>query len=65
MSSVSRTPSEDDVRTVVGSSGVCSPVTADDIEQQPLLAKGKMQRTPLPVFQLAVLCLVRLAEPIA
>ncbi|KAG8945425.1 hypothetical protein FRC04_000800 [Tulasnella sp. 424] len=65
MSSVSRTPSEDDVRTVVGTSGVCSPVTSDDIEQQPLLAKGKMQRTPLPVAQLAVICLVRLAEPIA
>ncbi|KAG8911594.1 hypothetical protein FRC01_005628, partial [Tulasnella sp. 417] len=65
MSAVSRTPSEDDVRTAVGASGVCSPVTLEDAEQQPLLAKGKAQRTPLPVFQLAILCMVRLAEPIA
>ncbi|KAG9049173.1 hypothetical protein FS837_010992 [Tulasnella sp. UAMH 9824] len=65
MSAVSRTQSEDDVRTAVGTSGICSPVTPDDIEQQPLLAKSKSERTPLPVFQLAVLCLVRLAEPIA
>ncbi|KAG8923946.1 hypothetical protein FRC00_005673 [Tulasnella sp. 408] len=65
MSAVSRTPSEDDVRTAVNTSGICSPVTPDDIEQQPLLAKRKGERTPLPVFQLAILCLVRLAEPIA
>ncbi|KAG8919917.1 hypothetical protein FRC01_001039, partial [Tulasnella sp. 417] len=65
MSAVSRTPSEDDIRTAVGAGGISSPVTPEDIEQQPLLAKVKVQKTPLPVFQLAVLCMVRLAEPIA
>ncbi|KAG8989398.1 hypothetical protein FRB90_002252 [Tulasnella sp. 427] len=65
MSCVSRSQSEDDVRAVVGTSGVCSPVNSEDVESQPLLAKGNVQRTPLPVFQLAILCLVRLAEPIA
>ncbi|KAG8895641.1 hypothetical protein FRC01_012271, partial [Tulasnella sp. 417] len=65
MSAVGRTPSADDVRTAVGVGGIGSPVTPEDVEQQPLLAKGKVQRTPLPVSQLAVLCMVRLADPIA
>ncbi|KIO23393.1 hypothetical protein M407DRAFT_214653 [Tulasnella calospora MUT 4182] len=65
MSGASRTPPKDNIRTVVGTTGGGSPTTTDDIEQQPLLGKAKEQRTPLPVAQLAILCLVRLAEPIA
>ncbi|KAG9049172.1 hypothetical protein FS837_010991 [Tulasnella sp. UAMH 9824] len=63
MSSSNRTPCEDNIQTVVGTTGG-DLTTSDDIEQQPLLGKGKEQRTPLPVAQLSILCLVRLAEPI-
>ncbi|KAG8985134.1 hypothetical protein FRB93_006086 [Tulasnella sp. JGI-2019a] len=38
--------------------------TDSDAEQQPLLPK-KLKRTPLPKKQLAIICLARLAEPIA
>lgn len=35
-----------------------------DVEEQPFLS-GKHTPTPLPVFQLAILCVVLLSEPIA
>ncbi|KZT54505.1 MFS general substrate transporter [Calocera cornea HHB12733] len=36
-----------------------------DPESQPLLKRGAPARTPLPVFQLCLLMVVRLAEPVA
>lgn len=39
---------------------------ANDTETQPLLAKDPQRRaTPLPKFQLALICFLRITEPIA
>lgn len=48
-----------------GSDGTLTPsFYGDDAEQQPLLP-NKRKPTPLPKKQLAIICLCRLAEPIA
>jgi len=61
---VSRAPSS--------SSGAATPINpsllpepAADAEQQPLLKPAPRARTPLPKLQLFLLCVVRLAEPVA
>ncbi|KAG8906020.1 hypothetical protein FRB99_007752 [Tulasnella sp. 403] len=66
MSMANSSPSDDDTASVtVAGSGTISPAKLPpDPELQPLLS-SKRHPTPLPVFQLAILCYVRLAEPIA
>lgn len=37
----------------------------EDLESSPLLSNGRREPTPLPIIQLLILGLVRLAEPIS
>ncbi|KAG8991134.1 hypothetical protein FRB93_002914 [Tulasnella sp. JGI-2019a] len=66
MKSIPANNALDDLLVASASSGstFVSTDTDSDAEQQPLLP-NKIKRTPLPKKQLAIICLSRLAEPIA
>ncbi|KAG8991118.1 hypothetical protein FRB93_002898 [Tulasnella sp. JGI-2019a] len=65
MQNASTKNASDDPLVATASSGSVLVVDTDsDAEQQPLLP-NRLKRTPLPKKQLAIVCLARLAEPIA
>ena len=42
-----------------------TPLLADEVESQRPSKGAKKPRTPLPLLQLAIICFVRIAEPVA